>query len=156
MKLYIGAGMADKDKARDLARVLKREGHEITFEWFALHDLEETWSDDKRAEVAEQEIDGVRRADAVLLIGPGGRGMHVELGAALVLGKPVALLVEADPKFSLFYHHEHVSWLPPLRETVLAWLGAPSPRRCPACLCLLGAYLGDLEEHAPTCPRLPL
>ena len=31
--------------------------------------------------------------------------MHAELGAALVLAKPVLILSETEPRFSLFYHH---------------------------------------------------
>lgn len=101
--------MADASEARKLAGQLAMLGHTCTFPWFDLDDVGEAWDDAKRARVAELEIDGVRKAEAVVMLLPGGRGAHAELGAALALNKRVVMLGSA--KFCLFYHHANITWL---------------------------------------------
>jgi hypothetical protein len=63
-------------------------------------------------EVAKAEIDGVLQADAVVVLLPGGRGTHAELGAALAAKKPVivhSFCAETDfgngSDACAFYHH---------------------------------------------------
>jgi hypothetical protein len=60
--------------------------------------------------VARREILGVVEADIVIVLLPGGRGTHAELGAALALAKPVALHTNdsgifVGPETCAFYHH---------------------------------------------------
>jgi hypothetical protein len=43
------------------------------------------------ATVARQELDAIKNADVLIVLLPGGYGTHVEIGAALALGKPVIL-----------------------------------------------------------------
>lgn len=108
MKFYIGASLSDANQVRSLCEYLEVESDgeaECTFKWFDIGDTEPAWTEERRREVSELEIEGVRDADRVILILPGGRGTHAELGAALACGKPVLLLSETEPKFSLFYHH---------------------------------------------------
>lgn len=106
VRFYVGAAMADMFTARKLAGHLQALGHGCTFPWFDLADTAEAWTGERRALIAEKEIEGVRSADVLVLIAPGGRGMHAELGAALALRKPVILC--GRPKFCLFYYHELV------------------------------------------------
>lgn len=63
-------------------------------------------------EVAKAEMDGVLQADAVVVLLPGGRGTHAELGAALAAGKPTVLHsltpdlhLGATSETCAFYHH---------------------------------------------------
>ena len=46
---------------------------------------------DGYADTALAEIAAVREADVLVVLLPGGYGTHVEIGAALALGKPVIL-----------------------------------------------------------------
>jgi nucleoside 2-deoxyribosyltransferase len=46
---------------------------------------------DGYAKIALAELAGVREADVLIVLLPGGYGTHVEIGAALGLGKPVIL-----------------------------------------------------------------
>jgi hypothetical protein len=109
MKFYVAASLKDEAAARAVMDALRGRGHEITFDWVAEEERGAQWGEDKRREVAQLEIDGVRAADAVVFIAPGGRGAHCELGAALALGAPVLLVGVWE--FSLFYYHPNVTWL---------------------------------------------
>jgi nucleoside 2-deoxyribosyltransferase len=44
-------------------------------------------------------MNGVRKSDIVIVLLPGGRGTHVELGAALALEKRVYIWAETDELF---------------------------------------------------------
>jgi len=65
-------------------------------------------------EISQQELDGVKSADFLLLLAPGGRGTHVELGAALACNRPVFLFAEqseepygptSSPAYPCVFHH---------------------------------------------------
>ena len=51
----------------------------------------EASSESGYADLAVAEITGIRHADVMIVILPGGRGTHVEIGAALAMGKPVII-----------------------------------------------------------------
>ena len=62
--------------------------------------------------MATREIDAVKAADFVVVLLPGGRGTHTELGAALALDKPVFLvaphpqqLLDSQGLPNPFYYH---------------------------------------------------
>jgi hypothetical protein len=70
-----------------LTKALKDIGWECSFDWTALQDT----SADQYPEIAQAEIAGVREADVLLVLLPGGYGTHAEIGAALALGKPIII-----------------------------------------------------------------
>jgi nucleoside 2-deoxyribosyltransferase len=79
-----------KDRNAELApllEALRTKGWERTFDWGG----REASSESEYADLAMAEIAGIRDADAVIVILPGGRGTHVEIGAALAMGKPVII-----------------------------------------------------------------
>lgn len=51
----------------------------------------------------ERDMAGLRRATAVLLVGPSGRSAHLELGYAAGLGKPTAVYLPEDQEPELMY-----------------------------------------------------
>lgn len=66
-------------------------------------------------EVAVHEIQAVMAADFLVVLLPGGRCTHAELGAALASGKKVfvhaserSVLNGSDPYTCVFYHHPSV------------------------------------------------
>ena len=63
--------------------------------------------------MAQQEIEAIRNADVLIVLLPGGLGTHVEIGAALALGKPVILHAPNretlnDPYPYIFHYHPGV------------------------------------------------
>ena len=87
MRFFVSARKDRSAEADALSTELKRRGWERTYEWNALDGeaLEEL------AKFAIAEMDGVSKADVLIVLLPGGFGTHVEIGAALALGKPVIL-----------------------------------------------------------------
>jgi hypothetical protein len=104
--------------ATSLANVAHQQAMRDHVHWL---DLTYDWSEhgqlgkeaqDRWASIAEDEIDGVVNADYLILLLPGGRGAHIELGAALATGKPT-FIIGSQTDFDkgtygypcLFYNH---------------------------------------------------
>src|SRR6266702_6355447 len=107
MKFYVSASLKDAPTVAVLYEKMIEMGHEVTHDWTTYPHMD-AWSTEERREMAATEIDGVVGADCVIFLLPGGRGAHVEVGAALGVGIPVLLCGEED-KNSLFYCHPFVS-----------------------------------------------
>lgn len=108
MKIYVASGLENVENARSLCTRLKIADHTITYEWMK-HGA--VWDKGERVvrDVATQEMSGVRHADVVVVLLPGGRGTHVELGAALALGKPV--IIVSDPPLTICKETCAFHWL---------------------------------------------
>src|ERR1035438_48618 len=92
-----------------LTEALKALGWECTFDWAALKDT----GPSRYSEIAQAEIAGVREADVVLVLLPGGYGTHAEIGAALALGRPIIIhapnqQVLDTPYPCVFHYHPGV------------------------------------------------
>lgn len=109
MKFYLASGLDNIESARFFRDGLVRSGHVQTYDWtehgpVAVHGLE------RIREVAAAELRGVEDADFVVVVLPGGRGTHFEMGAAHAMGKPIFVyaprhtLVDAHPDTCAFYH----------------------------------------------------
>ncbi|MFC7370645.1 nucleoside 2-deoxyribosyltransferase [Fictibacillus iocasae] len=85
---YIGSGFQNKKMVREIADVLVREGMTHTYDWTQTEKVENITH---LAHIANCEVNGVKAADVVLILLPGGRGTHTELGLAIAAGKPVLL-----------------------------------------------------------------
>lgn len=131
-RFYVSSRKDRSKEANALADALKAQGWKRTFEWTDLGDA----SAESRAATAEAELQGVREADVLIALLPGGFGTHVEIGAALALGKPVILhapdqkTLEA-PYPCVFHYHPNVILL--VAETldvgaVIALMSEPSSR----------------------------
>ncbi len=96
MKIYIASGLENFKQVQALRDALLADGHEISYDW-SVHGSAQGQGDERLREVAQNELDGVYNADVVVVLLPGGRGTHAELGAANVLGKPV-LIFSDNPK----------------------------------------------------------
>ena len=90
MKFYIATYLeraADHNLVRD---ILIRRGHKITYDW-TTHGSVKEQGEARISQVCQNELRGVRDADFVVGLLPGGRGTHGEIGAAGVLEKPMFL-----------------------------------------------------------------
>ena len=79
MKFYIASRLENAEEVSTLAEVLKAAGHTHTYDWTAHGSAK----DEVMEQVARNELRGVMAADIVIILLPGGRGTHAELGIAL-------------------------------------------------------------------------
>lgn len=86
-RFYLATRKDRSAEAAPLLEALMTGGWERTYAWTD-HDL---GGPDGYAKIALTELAGVREADVLIVLLPGGYGTHVEIGAALALGKPVIL-----------------------------------------------------------------
>jgi len=126
MKVYIATRLENIELQRRAADALREGGSTITYDW-GEHGPVWTEGRERCREVAQAELRGVVEADLVFVLLPGGRGTHIELGAALALDK-VAILYSEDgehfiigPDACAFYHHPRVLHIVGDEETLLCW-----------------------------------
>lgn len=112
-RFYLASGLGNIENARRFRDILVAAGHEQTYDWTA-HGPVFSQGLGRLRTVASNEVDGIRRADFVVGVLPGGRGTHFELGLAHGLGKLVYVysprreLFEAHPESCAFYHLKEV------------------------------------------------
>lgn len=108
-KFYVASGLANAGPANFFRDALLAEGYAQTYDW-TKHGAVAAYGTERLREVASAELRGVAEADFVLVVLPGGRGTHFEMGAAYATGKPVFLYtpkithIEAHPDTCAFYH----------------------------------------------------
>ena len=112
MWIYIGASFPRKNEARELANILRADGHYICSSWMG--DAESVYDNGKadKAESifeAEQDFDDIANCHIFIMISGdtfsrGGR--HTELGIALALHKRVIVF---GPPESVFCSHGRVT-----------------------------------------------
>lgn len=135
-KFYIASGLENAGQVRQVAESLKAAGWTHTYDW-TVHGSVQCEGVERIAEVAAAESEGVIGADVVVVLLPGGRGTHVELGIALGLsallhgetGDPIICIYSPTPeadfgttgKTCAFYHHPNVQKFDNLDEMV-GWL----------------------------------
>lgn len=105
LRFYIASSLSNAENVTKLAAALKAEGHIHTYNWC---EHGHVFKDDNTREqneaimqeTAEKESEGVASADVVIVLMPGGKGTHVELGMALALHIPVIIASDAPPYFA--------------------------------------------------------
>jgi len=99
MNFYIASRLENADTVTKVSNVLKAAGHVHTYDW-TKHGSVKDEGQDRIEEVAENEMRGVKGADIVIAILPGGRGTHAELGIALGNGcNNIIICAENDDAF---------------------------------------------------------
>ena len=111
-RFYIATRLENHEAHRRHAAVLRERGHEITYDWTE-HGAVWRHGIKRVRDVAQLECAGVREADGVLVLMPGGRGTHVELGLACALELPVVLVapgreIDCSSDTCAFYHLPNV------------------------------------------------
>lgn len=114
MKYYIASKLENADQVRRLKAHLDGMGWTHTYDW-TVHGSVQRQGHDVIEDVAQKEVRGVRDADVVIVLLPGGRGTHVELGIGLITAIHVIVYSEnAERDFGdggdtcAFYHHPNV------------------------------------------------
>jgi len=111
MKFYVASSFKNIEAVNQVANQLKMRGHLQTYDWTKNAKAKEaqalTFEDLK--DIGEKERNAVGGADFVIVLLPGGKGTHIELGIALGLGKRI-FLYSPDGEInnldttSTFYH----------------------------------------------------
>jgi nucleoside 2-deoxyribosyltransferase len=111
-RFYLATKKDRAKQADEISEALTARGWERTLTWSdRIHA-----SSESHAELAKAELEAVRQADVLIVMLPGGYGTHVEIGAALALGKPVILhtpdqkTLEA-PYPCVFHYHPNIKIL---------------------------------------------
>ena len=119
MKFYIATGLSNADNARKLSEMLVEAGHQPTYQWWihgSVQDPKRSIEDQmgRLVEVASAEASGVRQANVVIVLLPGYRGTHTELGIAIGTGKEIIIhlptgeeLFDEHGRTCIFYHHPY-------------------------------------------------
>lgn len=99
MKFYIGSSFKNYELVNYYSKILEENGWEHTFNWTKYIDNYETTEDLINYSNLEQE--GIANSDVVIILLPGGRGTHIELGISLALNKKIFLCSSNKDEFSL-------------------------------------------------------
>ena len=146
-KYYIASGLANFAQVQELRDLLNGLGWEHTYDW-TVHNGART-AHELLPTVGMAEIEGVVDAEVVIGLLPGGRGTHIEIGAAIVsalcdraataAGIPRPISGEADTRVVLyspdpeqdfgpsattcvFYHHPLVERFSSMSEMIKSLL----------------------------------
>lgn len=111
-QFYLSTKKDRLDQAASLLGALKASGWKQTFAWTD----QDAHSAAEHGDIAKAELAGVRDADVLIVLLPGGFGTHVEIGAALALGKPVIIHAPDQktldtPYKCVFHYHPLVKLL---------------------------------------------
>ncbi len=113
-KYYIASRLENAEEVKTLKKALDNRGWQHTYDWTTHGSVQAPRG--KMRQIADDEAEGVYKADVVIVLLPGGRGTHAELGMGISLGKEVFILsqdVEADfgtsGRTCAFYHHSQVT-----------------------------------------------
>lgn len=120
MKFFISGQIDDADSIKTIIASVEKAGHTITHNWTTtdtfLDSEQDKLNDPKEAGLrARNDMEGVLRSDIYVLSSNNqnvGKGMYVELGAALALneatGKPRVYIIGELNHLSVFYLHPAV------------------------------------------------
>ncbi|TWT08015.1 group-specific protein [Planococcus sp. CPCC 101016] len=106
MKFYVASGFLNKKDVQYVSRELIRCGFILTYNW-TKNERPTTLADLKAIGIKEKHA--VLDSDIVVILLPGGKGTHIELGIALAAGKKVFLYspngdINDFELTSTFYH----------------------------------------------------
>ena len=115
MTFYVASGVANCSRVNEAAAALAANGHYRTYDW-TTHGSVKDAPDAFKRRVAASEAGGVAGAELVVLLLPGGKGTHTELGLAIAsAGRRRIIVWSEDPapfdgsgEFCVFYHHPRV------------------------------------------------
>ncbi len=110
MKFYVASGVENAERVSEFSKTLKEFGWTNTYDW-TKHILPTQYDETEMQEIAKNEMLGVKSADVVFVLLPGGKGTHTELGIAIALKKPTIIWSETPSTREQcpFYHCSNVT-----------------------------------------------
>lgn len=117
MSFYVAGKLTNIETVRKVIERCREIGEwgALTYDWTVHGSIMGQGEEAYRA-LAQVELDAVLKANFVFVVLPGGRGTHVELGAALATDKKIVLLIDKDEDLiqdrytTIFYYHQRVEW----------------------------------------------
>ncbi|WP_047984391.1 nucleoside 2-deoxyribosyltransferase [Ornithinibacillus californiensis] len=109
MKFYIASGFENKELVQHVRDRLVEAGHSHTYDW--TKNSRAVTEEDLR-EIGHAELDAVKESDVVVVLLPGGKGTHTELGIALGTNKEIHLFSREPinlPTATTFYYVDGIS-----------------------------------------------
>jgi nucleoside 2-deoxyribosyltransferase len=106
MKFYIASSFKNIDKVKYVSKKLKDKGYIHTYDWTINKNVTTL---EELKEIGQKEKNAVMESDFVVILLPGGKGTHIELGIALGQGKKIFLYspdgaIDNFETTSTFYH----------------------------------------------------
>lgn len=128
MKYTIASGFQNRDQVRYVRDKLNLEGFVHTYDWTQ---NDRATSKEALVEIGQKEKYGVKEADLIVVLLPGGKGTHIEFGMGIGLNKKVILYaphrdVEDFNNTSTFSHLPEVQSSDSLDKVInmaLEWRG---------------------------------
>ena len=119
VRFFVSGKIVDEKKAKDVMKLLRSAGHEITFDWTTIGHLRPyDENSDLSRDAAIKECEGVLSADVLIVLAhEKGIGMYVELGIALGAGIPVRVIADQESR-TMFFHHPLVKRVKDIEEIV--------------------------------------
>lgn len=97
MRIYIATSLSNALAHREAKDLLEARGHTLTFDWNEAGPVNHT-SLEELSKRGHEDFLGVMTADVLLVLMPGGKGTHVEIGIALGAGRPVVIVDPNDKR----------------------------------------------------------
>ena len=135
-RFYVASGFSNILNVRYVAQALEAKGYFNTYDWTqnaSARDADPVTPAALRA-IGQQEKEAVLRADVVVILLPGGKSTHVELGMAIARGKRTILhspdgAINNTETASTFYHLPEVEkYCGPL-DNLVDMIAGPLGRR---------------------------
>lgn len=126
MKIFVSGQIDEKEEINVIYQKLQQSGHEVTHDWTKTDGIGDKLKNQEEAGLrAAKDITGVVEADIYILVSNNkkpGKGMYVELGAALALnealGKPQIFTIGNRNHLSIFYLHPAVTHLKTIEDVL--------------------------------------
>ncbi len=129
MRFYIASGLENRERVKTVADKLTALGHTLSYDWTEHGDVRDKGLDVLTG-IATSEAFAVIDSDCVLILLPGGKGTHTELGLALasrankriLLWSETGMEFHSDKNTCAFYHHPSVQQMVFPFEDLLSYL----------------------------------
>lgn len=158
---YIATGLENFELHNQVRDRLKPYNIKLTYDWTTHGSLKHT-SVERLKEGARAEIDGVLEADFVIVLLPGGRGTHTELGMAIAAQKDIFMYDpghqregwEVGTNTCIFYFDEAVDAFNDLDELIEEVIDAFGVRGIEPSteIDLMDYVIGPFREGLSFCP----
>ena len=102
---YVASRVSLKEKVREIYSELRKLGYSISYDWTMVPKISSYGQNpDLSREIAEREIIASSQCDVFILISDGaGKGMYIELGSAIISGKPKIYVIGEFLDNSVFF-----------------------------------------------------
>lgn len=110
---YLATALKNSAERNVIRDTLTSLGYVETYDWTVHGDIRKCGAD-AMTDTVMKEMDGIRRADFVVVMLPGGRGTHAEIGIAMALDRRTFIIGDSkyfadDGGTSIFYWGDRIS-----------------------------------------------